>query len=159
MNNRIKELRKNLGLNQTDFGEGINLSKSQIACYENGSRNITDRSINDICEKYRVNEDWLKFGTGEMYKPEPELDELAYLMGMFVANNDESTTRAKIIKAMLSLDDDGEEGISLVLNNDNILSTIEDYEANILNLFLKYGEDGRINLKNLENYIISYFKN
>ena len=38
---------------------------------------------------------------------EPELDELACLMGMFVANNDESTTRAKIIKAMLSLDDDG----------------------------------------------------
>ena len=107
MNNRIKELRKNLGLNQTDFGEGINLSKSQIACYENGSRNITDRSINDICEKYRVNEEWLKFGTGEMYKPEPELDELAYLMGMFVANNDESATRTKIIKAMLSLDDDG----------------------------------------------------
>ena len=107
MNNRIKELRKSLGLNQTEFGEGINLSKSQIACYENGSRNVTDRSISDICEKYNVNEEWLRFGTGEMYKPEPELDELAYLMVMFVANNDESSTRAKIIKAMLNLDDDG----------------------------------------------------
>lgn len=107
MNNRIKELRKSLGLNQTEFGEGINLSKSQIACYENGSRNVTDRSISDICEKYNVNEEWLRHGVGEMFKPEPELDELAYLMGMFVANNDESTTRAKIIKAMLSLDDDG----------------------------------------------------
>ena len=42
-----------------------------------------------------------------MYKPEPEVDELAYLMGMFVSNNDGSTTRAKIIKAMLSLNDDG----------------------------------------------------
>ncbi|WP_405307991.1 hypothetical protein [Methanobrevibacter sp.] len=42
-----------------------------------------------------------------MYKPEPKIDELAYLMGMFIANNDESTIRAKIIKAMLSLDDDG----------------------------------------------------
>lgn len=107
MNNRIKELRKSLGLNQTEFGEGINLSKSQIACYENGSRNVTDRSISDICEKYNVNEEWLRHGIGEMFKPEPEVDELAYLMGMFVANNDESTTRAKIIKAMLSLDDEG----------------------------------------------------
>lgn len=107
MNNRIKELRKSLGLNQTEFGEGINLSKSQIACYENGSRNVTDRSISDICEKYNVNEEWLRFGTGEMYKPEPEIDELAYLMGMFISNNDESSTRAKIIKAMLNLDDDG----------------------------------------------------
>ena len=47
------------------------------------------------------------FVAGAGVKPEPEVDELAYLMGMFVANNDESTTRAKIIKAMLSLDDDG----------------------------------------------------
>ena len=107
MNNRIKELRKSLGLNQTEFGEGINLSKSQIACYENGSRNVTDRSISDICEKYNVNEEWLRHGIGEMFKPEPEIDELAYLMGMFISNNDESSTRAKIIKAMLNLDDDG----------------------------------------------------
>ena len=49
----------------------------------------------------------MRFGTGEMYKPEPEIDELAYLMGMFISNNDESSTRAKIIKAMLNLDDDG----------------------------------------------------
>jgi transcriptional regulator with XRE-family HTH domain len=107
MNNRIKELRKSLGLNQTEFGEGINLSKSQIACYENGSRNVTDRSISDICEKYNVNEEWLRHGIGEMFKPEPEINELAYLMGMFISNNSEDELRTKIIKAMLSLDDDG----------------------------------------------------
>ena len=107
MNNRIKELRKSLGLNQTEFGEGINLSKSQIACYENGSRNVTDRAISDICEKYNVNEEWLRHGIGEMFKPEPEIDELAYLMGMFISNNSEDELRTKIIKAMLSLDDDG----------------------------------------------------
>ena len=107
MNNRIKELRKSLGLNQKEFGEGINLSKSQIACYENGSRNVTDRSISDICEKYNVNEEWLRHGIGEMFKPEPEIDELAYLMGMFISNNSEDESRTKIIQAMLSLDDDG----------------------------------------------------
>lgn len=107
MNNRIKELRKSLGLNQTEFGEGINLSKSQIACYENGSRNVTDRSISDICKKYNVNEEWLRFGIGDMFKPKPEIDELSYLMGAFAANSDENELRTKIIKAMLSLDDDG----------------------------------------------------
>ena len=107
MNNRIKELRKSLGLNQTEFGDGINLSKSQIACYENGLRNVTDRSISDICEKYNVNEEWLRYGNGDIFKPEPEIDELAYLMGAFIANHEEAELRTKIIKAMLSLDDAG----------------------------------------------------
>lgn len=107
MNNKIKELRSTLGLNQTEFGEGINLSKSQIACYENGSRKVTDRAVSDICDKYNVNEEWLRYGKGNMFKPEPEIDELAYLMGMFVANNEEDELRTKIIKAMLSLDDTG----------------------------------------------------
>ena len=32
---------------------------------------------------------------------------MAYLMGMFISNNSEDEIRTKIIKAMLSLDDDG----------------------------------------------------
>ena len=111
MHTRIRKIRKSQPnkeqRTQQAFADKINISRSQLSYYESGTVTIPDRSVKDICEKYNVSEEWLRFGTGEMYKPEPELDELAYLMGMFVANNDESTTRAKIIKAMLSLDDDG----------------------------------------------------
>ena len=110
MHTRIRKIRKSQPnkeqRTQQAFADKINISRSQLSYYESGTVTIPDRSVKDICEKYNVNEEWLRFGTGEMYKPEPELDELAYLMGMFVANNDESTTRAKILKAMLSLDDD-----------------------------------------------------
>ena len=49
MNERLKDLRLEKNLNQTDFGKKIGLSKSQIACYENGSRKITYRTITTIC--------------------------------------------------------------------------------------------------------------
>ena len=79
-------------------------------------------------------------------------------VGVISDNGIQATILKLIDEGILSLDDDGEEGISLVLNNDNILSTIEDYEANILNLFLKYGEDGRINLKNLKRNLSNQFR-
>ena len=104
MNERLKDLRLEKNLNQTDFGKKIGLSKSQIACYENGSRKITDGTITTICEKFKVNEEWLRHGIGPQKKQMTPADELAYLMGMFVAEGDEFKT--KIIKAMLTLEDD-----------------------------------------------------
>ena len=104
MNERLKDLRLEKNLNQTDFGKKIGLSKSQIACYENGSRKITDRTITTICEKFKVNEEWLRHGIGPQKKQMTPADELAYLMGMFVAEGDKFKT--KIIKAMLTLEDD-----------------------------------------------------
>ena len=106
LNERIKILRKRLDLTQQEFGERIGIKRNSVALIENG-RNTSEQTIFAICREFNVNEEWLRFGIGDMYKPEPKIDELAYLMGMFISNNDESTTRAKIIKAMLSLDDDG----------------------------------------------------
>ena len=49
MNNRIKELRKSLGLNQTEFGERIGVKQGSIASYESGARTPLDTVINSIC--------------------------------------------------------------------------------------------------------------
>ena len=64
---RISELRKNLNLNQEDFGKKINVTRSAISNYEKGLRNVMDRVIIDICREYSVNEEWLRNGTGEMF--------------------------------------------------------------------------------------------
>lgn len=68
MNTRLKELRNNLGLSQKDFGNKICLSQDHISSLENGRRSITDRSIKDICNEFNVNENWLRFGEGKMFK-------------------------------------------------------------------------------------------
>lgn len=64
---RIKEIREDSNLSQKDFGDKVKLSRSQISCYEKGIRDVTDRSIKDICREFDINESWLKFGEGEKY--------------------------------------------------------------------------------------------
>lgn len=72
MNERIKELRKVLSLTQQEFADRLSLKRNTIATYEMGKAIPSDRTINDICEKYNVNEDWLRNGTGEMFRAEKE---------------------------------------------------------------------------------------
>jgi transcriptional regulator with XRE-family HTH domain len=67
MNERIKILRQVLEINQNDLGLKIGVARSHISSIENGARVLTDRTIKDICREFNVNEDWLRYGTGEMF--------------------------------------------------------------------------------------------
>ena len=44
-NQRIKQLRENLGISQEKLGETIGLSKSGISSIENGNRSVTEKHI------------------------------------------------------------------------------------------------------------------
>lgn len=43
------------------------MSKVNISRLEKGERNITDRTIADICREFNVNEEWLRTGEGEIF--------------------------------------------------------------------------------------------
>ena len=75
---RIKELRKALGMTQEKFAERIGLKRNSVALIELG-RDTSDQTIFAICREFRVNEDWLRTGAGEMFVPTPAsiVDELA----------------------------------------------------------------------------------
>lgn len=81
MNTRIKALRKQLGLNQTDFGAQIGVSQTAVASYENGARVPLDAVILSICRVYNVNETWLRAGEGEMFREIDKSEELAAFFG------------------------------------------------------------------------------
>lgn len=68
MKNRILKIRKDSKLNQEDFGLRLNLTKNYISLIETGNRIPSDRTISDICREFNVNEDWLRNGTGDIYK-------------------------------------------------------------------------------------------
>lgn len=68
INERIRELRKKENLSQEAFAKKINIAGNSVSRIENGSRNLSERTMLDICEKFNVNLDWLKYGEGEMYK-------------------------------------------------------------------------------------------
>ena len=79
MNERIKQLRRELGLTQTKFAERIGLKQNSIALIESGKRNISDQAVLSICREFGVMENWIRYGDGPMYSPEAskELDALA----------------------------------------------------------------------------------
>ena len=64
---RIRYLRKTvLHVTQEEFVKGLKISRSNIGNIEIGSIGVTDRVISDICEKYNVNENWLRSGNGDI---------------------------------------------------------------------------------------------
>ena len=67
MKDRIRQLRKELGMNQTDFGERIGVKQGSIAGYESGARTPLDAVVASICREFNVNEEWLRNGTGKMF--------------------------------------------------------------------------------------------
>lgn len=76
MKGRLKQLRKELNLTQTEFAKRIGSSQNVVANYEIGRRNPSASVINNICKEFNVNETWLRTGEGEMFielDPEDEL--------------------------------------------------------------------------------------
>ncbi|MDE6760854.1 MAG: helix-turn-helix domain-containing protein [Lachnospiraceae bacterium] len=73
MVSRIIQIRKENKLSQEQFANKIGLSRNFINQVETNKKNISDRTISDICREFSINEEWLRNGKGEMYKiPEDE---------------------------------------------------------------------------------------
>lgn len=64
MKDRIREIRKRLGLNQTEFGQKVGLSQGAITGYEKGIHAPSDAILKLICTTYNVDYKWLKYGNG-----------------------------------------------------------------------------------------------
>ena len=75
-NERVKKVRKELKLNQTEFGSKIAVAQSYMAAIESGGREVTPKIFKLICNEYGVNDTWLETGEGEMFKSEGTLLEL-----------------------------------------------------------------------------------
>ena len=68
MKERIKMLRKALDLTQQEFANRIGIKRNSYANYETGRNTPIDAIIVSICREFNVNEEWLRSGTGEMFK-------------------------------------------------------------------------------------------
>ena len=64
---RVRLLRKELSLTQSDFGKRVDVGKTAISKIEKNENSLTDRMFNSICREFNVNEEWLRYGKGEMF--------------------------------------------------------------------------------------------
>lgn len=72
---RIKTLRKALGLSQKDFGEELGTTRDVISNLEYGRVEPKPVFLDLICTIFNINPEWLKDGTGEIFNPSPEPNE------------------------------------------------------------------------------------
>lgn len=97
MNERIRELRESLGLNQTDFGARIGVKQTTIAGYENGTRTPQDAVLLNICREFGVDEIWLRTGVGEMFRKKERGEEIADFLGTVLSAEAEDFRRRLVL--------------------------------------------------------------
>ena len=115
MNERIKELRKALGLTQQKFADRIGVRQNTIAQYEMGRNVPIDSVVSLICREFYVSETWLRTGEGEMFLPVDDDDELAQVMAEIKLSSDELIRT--IIKSYWRLDDKGKAAIRQLVSD------------------------------------------
>lgn len=115
MNERIKELRKQLELSQKDFGGRIGVKQTTVAGYENGTRVPIDAVINSICREFNVSEIWLRTGKGQMFNELDDDKEFLEICEKINMSDDELIKR--IIKSYWYSDEKGKAALRALIDS------------------------------------------
>lgn len=106
MKDRIKKIRRDLGLTQQELANRIGIKRGAIANYEIGRNTPTDSVVSLICREFGISEEWLRYGTGEMFAPDVD-DELEALVKRYDLSNADKV----LIERYMSLKADSRETI------------------------------------------------
>ena len=110
MDERIKVLRKQLKLTQQEFAERIGIKAGAISNYEIGRNEPVDSVIALICREFRVSEEWLREGTGEMFVALTDEEELMELFAVSAGDQSEIAAKKRaLVRVILRL---GAESVS-----------------------------------------------
>ena len=105
MGERVKELRKALGLSGEKIGEKIGVTRSAISDIERGRNGLSDSNILAICREFNVNEEWLRTGTGEMFKDMTLDEEIISFIGE-IQWDTSNTFKKRFISAISKLSEE-----------------------------------------------------
>lgn len=116
MAERIKLLRKALGLTQQEFSDTIKVKRSTLATYESGRNEPIDAVITLICREFDVNEEWLRSGSGEMFIEKTEDEEISEMLADIQLSGSGSF-KHRLAVALARLDDDGWKWLEEFVNS------------------------------------------
>lgn len=101
LNERIREVRKYLGLSQKDFAEKVGISQRSVSWGEQPGNNVPDSTVKSLCIVFRINEAWLRTGEGEMLE-QPE----TFSLDQYLKERGCTALEMEIVKAYFELDMD-----------------------------------------------------
>jgi transcriptional regulator with XRE-family HTH domain len=70
INSRITAIRKHLRISQSEFARKIGVTSQLINKIEAGNAKLSEANIRLICFTFKVNEEWLRNGEGEIFDDE-----------------------------------------------------------------------------------------
>lgn len=108
---RVKEIRKNLGLTLEKFGEKVGVTKQTVSRIENGVNNLTEQMTKAICREFGVDYIWLTSGEGEMFVESD--DDFFERIDRIMAGENE--TRKNMFKALLYASDEDIEALARII--------------------------------------------
>lgn len=73
MNERVKLIRKQLGMTQEQLAQRLGIGKAALSMIETGKARLSNRNRNILVQELNVNPEWLEAGKGEMFNAEPDL--------------------------------------------------------------------------------------
>lgn len=117
---RIREVRKTLGLTLEKFGEKIGMKKNSVSQLENGKNSVTEQVIKAICREYNVDYMWLTTGDGDMFIDTD--DDFIERIDRIMAGEDDA--RKNLFKFMLELSDDDIEALN------NLMQKVIEFSRN-----------------------------
>ena len=116
MNERIKELRKHLGLTQQEFADKLGVKRGTVANYELIRNEPSNSVVSLICREFNVNETWLRTGEGDMFVQLSRNEEISLFMGS-VLTGEKDEFKRRLISALSKLDESQWEALeALALN-------------------------------------------
>lgn len=102
---RVKALRKELGLTLEKFGAPLGVQRSALSMIENDKSGIGDRTILLICREYGVSEAWLRDGDGEMFVPVTRNEKIARFAGELM-KDETPDFRRQLVEILADLNDE-----------------------------------------------------
>ena len=73
MEQRLKLIRKTLGLTQEQLARKLGIGKTALSMIETGKTRLSQRNRNILIQELNINPEWLEDGNGEMFNASPEL--------------------------------------------------------------------------------------
>lgn len=108
---RIRELRKSLGLTQTEFGKKLGVGLGVICNFEYGNTVPNSLQLDLICRTYGCDHIWLETGDGEMFR-EPTIDEqIAGFVGDVLSDKGDEFQK-RVMRILASLGPEGWKALS-----------------------------------------------
>lgn len=99
---RIREVRKTLGLTLEKFGDRLGIKKAAVSKIEKGENSLTDANIKATCREFGVDYIWLTTGDGEMFVDTDD-DFIERIDRIMVGEDD---ARKNLFKALLEASDE-----------------------------------------------------